>query len=238
MDTVSASEAARRLCTSVPRVKRAVARLGLAVEQQRGGRVLLTERQLAELRDELGIVVAVAGLTRVETQALAALARSPRGLASARAVARRAGLSPTAAAAAIRSLTLRDLVRRERVWVPAGRARHVEFLHANVTARDWSTVAPGLASVRVRREPRRPLSSSRVPARLRHLFWNADVSRLDAGTHGAYIAERLLSTIDLDGLAWGLQALNAADWEQASRVRGLPAARRALALNLAASTGS
>lgn len=103
-----------------------------------------------------------------------------------------------------------------------------------MTASDWPALAPRLASVRLPREPpRRP--SSRVPARLRHLFWNADPSGLDVRAHGAYIAERLLSSHDLDGLAWGLRALRAADWEQASRSRGLSAAQRALARNLARS---
>jgi hypothetical protein len=89
-----------------------------------------------------------------------------------------------------------------------------------------------LAAVRLPagREPRRP---SRVPARLRHLFWNADPSRLELDAHGGYIAERLLSSHDLDGLAWGARALTARDWEQAARNRGLPAAEKALARNLA-----
>jgi hypothetical protein len=234
MDTISAAEAARRLATNVPRVQRAIDRLGIVVERGRGGRVRLTEQQLEELRGELGVVAAVDGLSRVETQVLAALARAPRGLVSARAVARRAGVSPTAGAAAVRSLAERGLVRREREWVAAGRAREIELIRADVTAPDWPALAPHLAAVRLPGEPPHP-PSSRVPARLRHLFWNADPSRLDVRAHGAYIAERLLSARDLDGLAWGLRALNAADWEQASRTRGLSAPQRALALNLARS---
>jgi excisionase family DNA binding protein len=46
MDTLSATEAARRLGTSVPRVQRAIRRLGLPVARGRGGRVQLTEPQL------------------------------------------------------------------------------------------------------------------------------------------------------------------------------------------------
>jgi len=76
-----------------------------------------------------------------------------------------------------------------------------------------------------------------VPARLRHLFWNADPSRLDVPAHGAYIAQRLLTSGDLDGLAWGRYALTAADWRQAAAVRGLSPGQRALARNLAAGAG-
>lgn len=226
------SEAARRLGANLPRVQRAIVRLGLVVKRHPGGRVRLTARQFARLRRELGVVPPVDGLSRVETQVLAALARAPRGLASARAVARRAGLSPTAASVAVRSLAGRGLVRQEREWVAAGRARELQFVRANLAAPEWATLAPRLAAVRlpIAREPRRP---RRLPARLRHLFWNADPNRLDLRRHGGYVAERLLSSHDLDGIAWGSRALGARDWEQAARNRGLSAGERALARNLA-----
>lgn len=234
MDTISASEAARRLGTSLPRVQRAIERLGLEVDRGRGGRVLVSESQLERLRSELGVVPSIDGLSRVETQVLAALARAPRGLATLRAVARRGGVSPTAATGALRSLVDRGLVRREREWVAAGRARELELVRANVTAPGWAALAPRLAAVRLpagRHAPR----PSRLPARLRHLFWNADPSRLDLDKHGGYVAERLISSHDLDGLAWGARALTARDWEQAARNRGLSAEERALARNLARS---
>src|SRR5437868_2826799 len=84
-------------------------------------------------------------------------------------------------------------VRRERKWVAAGRAREVELVRANVTAPEWVELAPRLAAVRLPavREPR---PSGRLPARLRHLFWNADPSQLDLEAHGDYVAERLLSS--------------------------------------------
>ncbi|HEY1365553.1 MAG TPA: MarR family transcriptional regulator [Gaiellaceae bacterium] len=232
MDTISASEAARRLGTSLPRVLRAVDRLELPGVRGRGGRARLSEAHLERLRSELGVIPLLDGLTRIETQILAALARAPRGLASARAVARRAGVSPTAAADAIRSLERRGLVRRDREWVAAGRARELELLHANLASPEWPALAAGLAAVRMPEgpEPRRP---RRLPARLRHLFWNADPNRLDLESHGGYIAERLVSTEDIDGLAWGLRALRASDWDEAAGNRGLSAEQRALARNFA-----
>jgi len=232
MDTLSASEAARRLGTSLPRVLRAVDRLGLGVDRRAGGRVQLSESQLERLRSELGVVSPVDGLSRVETQVLAALARAPRGLAGSRAVARRAGVSPTAAAGAVRSLAERGLVRRGREWVAAGRAREVELIRANVTAPAWSELAPRLAAVRppVERGSRRP---ARLPSRLRHVFWNADPDQLDVAVDGPYIAQRLLTSGDLDGLAWGARALAADDWKKAGRNRGLSAEQKALARNLA-----
>jgi hypothetical protein len=236
MDTFSAAEAARRLDTSVPRVQRAIGRLGLDGVRGRGGRVRLSERQLEELRLELGVVPRVDGLSRVETRVLAALARSPRGLVSARAVARRAGVSPTAAGAAVRSLSRRGLVRKEREWVASGRAREQELIRAEVTAADWPKLAPRLAAVTLPGSPPVPRPTG-LPSRLAHLFWNADPNRIDVRTHGGYLAERLLSTGDLDGLAWGRRALTRADWEQAARNRGLSVRERALAQNLARSAG-
>lgn len=235
MDTYSAAEAARRLGTSVPRVQRAIGRAGMTVARRPGGRVRLTERQLEALSAELGVVPRVEGLSRIETRVLAALARAPRGLISVRAVARRAGISPTAAGTAVRSLTGRGLVRREREWVASGRARELELIRADVTATEWAELAPRLAAVALPAVPAEP-RPTRVPNRLAHLFWNADLSRIDVRTQGGYLAERLLSTGDLDGLAWGSRALTRADWEQAARNRGLSARERALAHNLARST--
>ena len=195
----------------------------------------LSEQQLEELRDELGVVPRVEGLSRVETRVLAALARAPRGLVSVRAVARRAGVSPTAAGAAVRSLSRRGLVRKEREWVASGRARELELIRAEVTAADWPELAPKLAAVALPTGPTEP-RPTRLPSRLAHLFWNADPRRIDVPTHGGYLAERLLSAKDLDGLAWGIRALTGADWEQAARNRGLSVRQRALAHNLARST--
>ena len=194
----------------------------------------LSEQQFEELRDELGVVPRVEGLSRVETRVLAALARAPRGLVSVRAVARRAGVSPTAAGAAVRSLSRRGLVRKEREWVASGRARELELIRAEVTAADWPELAPKLAAVALPTGPTEP-RPIRLPSRLAHLFWNADPRRIDVPTHGGYLAERLLSAKDLDGLAWGIRALTGADWEQAARNRGLSVRQRALAHNLARS---
>lgn len=73
----------------------------------------------------------------------------------------------------------------------------------------------------------------RVPLRLRHLFWNTAESQLDVRRAGPYIARRLLRTMDLQGLAWGAQALGPDDWEQAALARGLEPKARRLARNLA-----
>jgi DNA-binding Lrp family transcriptional regulator len=230
---ISAREAARRLGTSVPRVTRAIERSGMRVRRGANGRVRLTQRQFDRLRGELGTDADLPGFSRTEGRVLAALARSPRGLPSARAVAARAGVSPTAAGKAVSRLERRGLVNRERAVIAAGKAREVDLLTANVTSAEWPDVAPRLAAIE---RPngggvRRP---SRVPNHLDHLFWNTARSQLEGEEAGGYIARRLIQTGDLDGLAWGAENLDADAWREAGRARGLSPEQRALAHNLAA----
>jgi hypothetical protein len=52
-------------------------------------------------------------------------------------------------------------------------------------------------------------------------------------TSAPFIARRLITSFDPDGLAWGTVNLPAAAWEHAAATRGLEPARRALAHNLA-----
>lgn len=203
----------------------------MRVRRGPGGRVYLTKAQVDRLRTMLGAHVDVPGLSRTQARVLAALARSPRGLGSARAVAARAGVSPTAASNAVAELERRGLVKRRPTVVAAGQAREVELLTANMTAPEWSKLAPRLAQIE---SPRRKIARDRrVPVYLEHLFWNAAPSQLDVGRADAFIARRLIQTGDLDGLAWGAEALDADAWHAAARTRGLAPQQRALARNLA-----
>ena len=105
MDTYSLVAAARTLGTSAPRVRRAIDRLGMRVERTDSGVFRLTQGQVDELASILGITAPVPDLSRTEARVLAALSRSPRGVASVREAARRAGTSPTAAGAPSPDLT-------------------------------------------------------------------------------------------------------------------------------------
>jgi hypothetical protein len=238
MDTVSAAELARQLGTSVPRVTRAAERLGIDARQA-NGRFAFDPRAAGRLRDALGLVPQVDGLTRSELVALAALRDAPLGLASARAVARRSGLSPTAAARALESLRRTGLAGRSTEMVAAGRAREAAIWRANVLHPRWPSLDPVLARVELPAMPKGARRDrGRVPPRLRHLFWNTAESQLDVSRAGPYIARRLLRMMDLQGLAWGAQALAPEDWERAGQARGLDRKARRLALNLAASSAA
>ena len=231
MDTCSAADVARQLNTSVPRVVRAARRLGLKGRPGARSRWDLTQPMVECLSRELGYTPTVDGLSGVEVRVLAALARAPLGLASVRVVGGEATVSPTSASKALSSLVAKGLAYREPATIAAGRARDVELVHANRRATAWLELAPRLAAVR---PPARERARQRkVPPRLAHLFWNTAPSQLDLDTAGPYIARRLLTTADLEGLAWGAENLRAADWERAARARGLDRRARALAVNLA-----
>lgn len=199
------------------------------------GRYAITPSQAKRLRRELGRTQDVDGLTPSEVAVLAALRGAPLGLVSARAVARRGRLSPTAAARALRSLLAKDLVVRASETIAAGRAREAEVWHANHGHPRWHELEPVLGRVEPPETDDRTPAGERVPKRLRHLFWNTAESQLDTARAGPYIARRLLRTLDLQGLAWGAGALSPEDWRQGARARGLDSDVRKLALNLAES---
>jgi MarR family protein len=167
MDAISAAGLARELGTSVPRISRAVGRLGIDARQA-NGRFAFTPQQAARVRRALGVTPNVEGLTRSETVVLAALRSAPFGLVSVRAVARRGGLSPTTAGKALKSLLAKDLVIQGNEVVAAGRSREMNVWSANVTHPRWPELDPALNEV-TRPEQPGP-AADRVPTHLRHLF--------------------------------------------------------------------
>ena len=229
---MSAAALARELGTSVPRVTRAAERLGVDGRRP-NGRFAFGRRTAERLRKALGSTPEVEGLSRSELVALAALRSAPFGLGSARAVARRGALSPTSAARALESLERKGLAFRSASMLADGRARRMRVWRANVLNPRWASLDPVLAAVERPEGKRVAGRDVRVPARLRHLFWNTAESQLDVRRAGPYIARRLLREMDLQGLAWGVQTLSSQDWERAAGARGLDPKARRLALNLA-----
>lgn len=231
-ETISARQAAKALGTSAPRVLRALVQTGAAVPA--GRRAALSGAQVEELRTRLGSTPSVGELSRTEAMVAAALARSPLGLASQRAVARRAGISPTAAGRAVKSLREKGLVRVDRHALAGRRAHHVEMIGADFASPAWQRAAGDLARVQPPARQKPAEAVLRVPARLDYLFWDTADSQRDVHRAGGYIARRLLATEDPEGLAWGAENLAAGDWRHAARSRGLTPQVRELALNLAA----
>lgn len=229
--TRSAAEVARDLGTTIPRVVRTVDRLGLKARAGGGNRLALTEAMVGQVEDELGRIPPVPGLSRIEVRALAALRDAPFGVSSARALARRAGISPTSATKALGHLHQMGLIAKESTMIAAGHAKRADVWSVNRLASEWPQLASQLTSVRAPKPDGEV--DEQVPARLRHLFWNAAPAQLTVARNGNYIARRLLKTMDLEGLAWGARNLRREDWLDAAQARGLDGRTRALAMNLA-----
>lgn len=235
MDAYSVAGAARRLGTSSPRVRRAIDRLMMPVERDAAGVFQLTDGQVDQLARELGVTPSARELSmsRTDAQVLAALSRSPRGVASAREAVRRARVSPTAAGRALARLTDRGLIQKAPMTLAQGHASEVTVYRVRFASREWLAIAPQITRIRLPSRKERS-HARRVPPRLLHLLWNSAPTQLDITRSAPYIARRLITTFDPDGLAWGAANLPADAWEHAAATCGLEPAKRALARNLAA----
>jgi hypothetical protein len=118
-----------------------------------------------------------------------------------------------------------------------GRATDATVYQVPFASPRWLALAPEIARVKLpaRRERAR---ATRVPPHLLHLFWNVSPAQLDVASSAPFLARRLITSFDPDGLAWGSENLPASAWEHAAATRGLEPAERALAHNLARNASS
>lgn len=173
-----------------------------------------------------------APLRDADLRVAAALSRRPFGLRSARAVARLAGVPPTTAARGLHRLARRGIVRRRVDAVSAGAAGHITVWTIDWRSAAWHEVATEVG--RTTLPPPGPTPSApRVPTRLAHLFWNADLRGVDPGAHGHYVASRILRADDCQALGWLARHLAPDAIRRAAGGRGLEPRRVALAHLLA-----
>ena len=224
---VTTSEAAAELHVSVPRILRAT-RKGVVASVRRGNRTLLTQRAVQELRGLWGWTPRHDELTREELSVLAALSRRPRGVRSARRIARHAAISPTTVSAALRRLADRGFVERSTVTEVAGAVRDVQVWLIRWDAWPWQRVAGDVGRVTLPTGTDARARDARVPSRLAHLFWNTDVRDLTVDDHAVLIASRILRSADPEALAWMTRNLPPDAIADATRGRGLD--RRSAAL--------
>ncbi len=229
-------EVARELGVSADRVRRTAADLGMKLPRAgsaRNATSVVSPEQRTRLRLAIGAVPTDRDRrwARADMQVLAALAQAPRGLSSARAVARRAGLAPATAVKSLSTLTRNGLVSRQPERIAFGHVRDVAMYHLNRSTSLWKRLAPMIAGTQLPSRPATP--GRRVPNELLHLFWNTHWDQLDLDRSSEYVARRLITSGDLDGLAWGTAHLDQAAWKHAAQTRGLPARRRRLAQNIA-----
>jgi hypothetical protein len=75
----------------------------------------------------------------------------------------------------------------------------------------------------------------RVPGRLAHVFWNADLRKVQLPRDARYVAGRILTSNDTQALAWMARSLPPKAIVEASQARGMDKRMQALAQNLARS---
>ncbi len=223
-------EVAERLGVSQPAVRRLAQRLGLPLVVTSGGHRRFSETQVAAMVAEVGAVPRVGGLSRVEVQMCAAVASHPLGFVSARAAARVAGVSPTAAGRALSRLVAAGLVgERDAVVVDSGRARPGRRWLLRV-GEPWLRIAPSVSrTVRPAASP--CMAPARVPRRFWHLFWNAEPARLRLDGDAPFIAGRMLLAHDVAAKAWALTHLPADALRAAARNRAADVRTRAMVEN-------
>lgn len=239
MDTLlTTGEVAKSLGTTRSRIHRAVTAEVVHPASTPGGHLRFTSRDVAALERHLGRTPPLVGLSREAVRALAALARRPLGLRSARAVARATGMSPTAASQTLKRLQHQGLVKRQNRRVVLGRVVDVEVWQVNAAHPRWQQLSPVLDRAVVSNRWVDKTNDRKVPGWLRHLFWNVDVDRLDVRRDGPFIAGRVLGSDDAQAHAWAATTLTSDAFLAAASQRGLDPRRVALARNLAARRGS
>lgn len=190
MDFCAATEVTRELDVPLPRLLRFVAGRDDVVRE--GNRVRLGPSAVAAAREYFGAIPRVEGLSRVEVQVLVALSRHPRGLISARQVAKAARVSAATAVRALARLEDEGLVLRSPKRVFDGEVIDREIYEVDWRSPRWREVAPTLAAAEL---PARPPSHlpRRLPPRLANVFWTGDWRKLDVPESTRYVAYRILN---------------------------------------------
>lgn len=203
--TFGVGEVAELLGVSAPAVRRIAERLRLAPAETVGGHRRFSLRQVEAMVRDKGAVPPVAGLSRVETQALAALARHPLGFTSVRALSRVAGIAPTAGSHALKALESARLATCQKEDVAEGGVAKAGERWRLKAGPEWGQIASIVAAVVL--PSVEPETSNGVPRRFWHLFWNADPAKLRVDRDANYIATRMLLSTQLEPKGWALTNL-------------------------------
>ncbi|MHB8319142.1 MAG: hypothetical protein ACYDEP_07945 [Acidimicrobiales bacterium] len=231
----STPEIASYLGTTVPRVHRAISKLGIAPERGPKGHLRLGPEDVDRLTAHLGQAPKRVDFSREELFVLSVLWRHPFGLRSGRAAARLAGVQPATALKVLRSLEARAMVERYATTVAEIRPTEVVLWKIRLSpywitediAKAIRATAPPTVT-----HPRRTDRS--VPRRFKHLFWNTDIAHLAIDTHGPSIAASILEQDDTDALAWAVMTLPPHAFRRvANAQRGVTPEIRKLAADIA-----
>lgn len=229
-------EIARSLGVSVPRLHRLLDAEGVPPAGGRGHPRRVDRDVVRRLAGRIGAVpVFLPGFDRTDMLVLAAVARAPLGLASTRAVARAAGVSPTTAGATLARLQGLGLVTRRERRVVQGQVRSLRYWVAALLNPAWTNEVLAAANAVVLPVERSPVSRPpRVPPRFGHAFWNAALGKVDPAKDADFVAARLLQLEDAAAWTWAARHLPTRSLRRAVRARGVDAATKDTVENLIA----
>lgn len=230
--TLGVGEVAELLGVSAPAVRRLAERLGICPLLSEGGHRRFSLAQLELMVADKGAVPPIAGLTRVETLVLAALAQHPLGFTSVRALSRVAGVAPTAGTHALASLASSELVRRSAEDVVDGGVAKAGVRWRLRAGPAWGRLADAIAAVVL--PVAAPVAATGVPRRFWHLFWNADPAKLRIDHDANYIATRMLLSNQLEPKGWALANLPPASLHAAASNRAADRYVKAMVANATA----
>lgn len=223
------------LNTSVPRVTRAMKRLGIVGTQglRDHRRVQVFELFMVKaIEAELGFAPNVEGYTREDMFVLAAMNLSPYGFRSVHAVSRAAAISATTAAKVVTRLTQRGLIIRSPQRELLNRkVVTLSVLNANRHHKEWRRLSEQIAMVKL--PTAIPTTPKIVPRQFWHLFWNADPLKLPIAEHADFIATRMLLSDEPKAIAWAATNLPPVSISRAADMRSTPQADRQWLRNLA-----
>jgi hypothetical protein len=220
---ITIREAADRLGTSIPRVRRAINRLGITTTSTPHGEGRpprsLDETSFRRLRDELGAIPSKSSRRREDLLVLAAINMNPFGYRSRRAVAHAAGISPTTASLIVDRLIKEGLVRAvPRLLRYGGRVVDGIVFEANRGDKEWDEILGDVLATHLP-TPRAMTEPKFVPRRFWHLFWNALPAQLPVIGNADFIASRMLLSNDPLAVSWATTHLPASAIEKTASLR-------------------
>jgi len=220
---ITIPQAAERLGTSIPRVRRAIARLGIRTTTTPSGDGrpprMIDGKGFRLIRDELGSVPIRRSRSREELFVLGAFNINPFGFRSRRDVANATGMSPTTTSVIVDRLLKEGIIKATRQqFRNSGTVIEGIVLDINRETDAWSGIVDEVLSTHLPR-PRVNTKSVVVPRRFWHLFWNASPAKLRISEHADYVASRMLLSKDPLAVSWAVTHLPAASIEQVSSLR-------------------
>lgn len=228
MNTTSAAEIAHITGLSLPAVHRALDTLHVPPGRRGTPRSVSAETAAAIIAKRGSVPVRVAGRSRDSLLVLRALSHAPFGIASARGVARRAGIAPATASKLLAEAQQEGLAeRRTTRTVMRGRVTDEERWYPTNVALWPTDLLQALKAVRLP-APQPSAPPKRVPEQFWHHFWNVDPRRLSVEDDAVFIASRLIDSSSAPETTWTLDTFDKAVIAKALARRGVDARTRAL----------